>query len=107
MKKETHITFTDGETPLLLKVENSENYPHAFGVEYVVDGEHFGYYVLVLTNQDKTFTTVVADTKSFIFLEGMHVKASESDESIGGYSYKTNIIQFTTPLERYFASMRE
>lgn len=107
MKDETQFTISNGESPLVLKVENSDNYRHSFGVEYVVDGERIGYYVIVLTNQDGSFTTVVADTQSFIFLEGLTVKATESDYSIGGYSYSTKIIQFTDKLERYFASVRE
>lgn len=38
MKKETHVTMTNGEIDLLLKVEDSEDYPHTYGIEFSVDG---------------------------------------------------------------------
>lgn len=62
---------------------------------------------MVLANLDGTYTCVIGDTKSFIFLEGLVVIPEASKESLGGYGYTVKVIQFTDNLEKYFASIRE
>ncbi len=62
---------------------------------------------MIYPNLDGTFTCVLADAESMIFMEAVLVTLESSTTSLGGFTYRTSPVELNEALHHYFAGMRE
>jgi len=106
--KHTIVTLTQGDSHQTYRVTHSENYPHAYIINYKdSEGESHDYMVMLLTNKDGSFSAVIMPYDTAVFLQAFAVTLTDDGASLGGSVFTVKEIKLIFKLRVYFQISRE